>query len=168
MNPTLYIICVEDETDVLDAILRDLAPFENSFELEGFASAQEASDWIEQLDPRKDRIALIYCDHVMPGQRGVEFMSDLQRRDLPVLKGARKVLFTGQAGHQDTIAAINDAGICHYLAKPWEPEELEKLTRQLLTDFFIAEALPALPHMTELDQRRMAEYLHQHNPFNDA
>lgn len=167
-NPKLYIICVEDEMDVLDAILRDLSTFETSFQLEGFSSAQEADAWIQSLDPEADRIALIYCDHVMPGQRGVDFMSDLNRRGLQVLNGTRKVLFTGQAGHQETITAINEAGICHYQAKPWEPNELISLTRELLTDFIIAEAIPPLPFMAQLNQKRIAEYLHGNNPFQDA
>ncbi|MCC5834169.1 MAG: response regulator [Opitutales bacterium] len=167
-DPKLYILCVEDEMDVLDAILRDLSPFESTFQLEGFSSAQEAGAWIDGLDPDADRIALIYCDHVMPGQRGVDFMSELQRRESVVLKGTCKVLFTGQAGHQETITAINEAGICHYQAKPWEPDELVELTRKLLTDFVIAEAIPPLPYMSQLDQKRIAEHLHENNPFQDA
>jgi response regulator RpfG family c-di-GMP phosphodiesterase len=168
MKPEIYIVCVEDEPDVLEAIVRDLAAFEDCFRLEGFASAAEAMKWIEALNPESQRVALIYCDHVMPGQRGVEFMTELQQRALPALKSVRKVLFTGQAGHQETIAAINEAGVCHYQAKPWDVEELTALTRKLLTDYVIERQNNPLPYMAVLDQARVAEALHDNNPIVDA
>lgn len=164
----LYIICIEDEADVLDAILRDLSVFEKCFHLEGFGSAAEAETWLLQLDAENEAVAVLFCDHVMPAKRGVDFMIELQQRQLPVLKETRKVLFTGQAGHQETISAINKAGIAHYQSKPWTAQELVAVTRTLLTEYVIDSKTPPLPFMASLDAARMANYLHDHNPFEDA
>lgn len=168
MKPEIFIVCVEDEPDVLEAIVRDLAAFEDCFHLEGFSSAAEATGWLETLNAETQRVALIYCDHVMPGQRGVEFMTELQQRALPALKGVRKVLFTGQAGHQETIAAINEAGVCHYQAKPWDAADLAALTKRLLTDYIIESQINPLPYMAVLDQARITQALHDNNPIIDA
>lgn len=168
INPKLYILCVEDEPEVMEAILRDLAPFEPPFLMEGFSSTAEAKDWLVQLDPEHARVALLLCDHVMPGQRGVDFLCQLKTSELPVLKGTRRALFTGQAGQKDTITAINEGGIHHYIAKPWDPKALQDNIRQLLTDYVTSQELNPLPLMPALDQARMVEHLHDHNPFEDA
>lgn len=167
-NPELIILCIEDEADVREAILRDLAPFEARFRLEGVGSAGEASQYLQSLDPGKQRVALIFCDHVMPGQRGVEFMAELEKAQTEVVRGARKVLFTGQAGHEDTIEAINRARIHHYLPKPWEVEALHELTRRLLTDFVLEMEIPPLPYMAVLDQGRVAESIHDRPSIQDV
>ena len=42
---------------------------------------------------------------------------------------ARKVLVTGQADQDDTIRAVNEAGLDHYIAKPWDPAHLQATVR---------------------------------------
>ncbi len=37
----------------------------------------------------------------------------------PATRPIRKVLITGQAGLEDTIRAVNEADLDHYIAKPW-------------------------------------------------
>lgn len=164
----LYIVCIEDEADVLDAILRDLAPFEKCFHLEGFGSAAEAEGWLVTLDAEDSSVALLFCDHVMPGKRGVDFMIDLTNKQLDVMQHCRKVLFTGQAGHQETIAAINKASIAHYQAKPWSQQELCDITKKLLTDYIIDTGINPLPYMVHLDGERLATHLHDQNLLEDA
>ena len=52
MKPNLVILCVDDEPPVLDAVVRDLAPFENAFVLETAGSAAEARAIVADL-PRR-------------------------------------------------------------------------------------------------------------------
>ncbi|MCC5806848.1 MAG: response regulator [Opitutales bacterium] len=166
--PDIHILCIEDEPDVLDAVLRDLAPFEEKFTLTGAADAAEAREILEGLDPENDAVGLIFCDHIMPGQRGIELLIALKKENLQPLEYTRKVLFTGQADHADTIQAINEAGIDHYLAKPWEADELRGLARKLLTEFVIAARIPPLPYMAVLDGARLAEVIHDRNDLNET
>lgn len=160
MTPNLHIICVEDESAVLDAVLRDLRPFEDTFRLSGAGDAAEAREIIDGLDAETDRVALIFCDHIMPGERGVDLLIDLHASENPVLAHTRKVLFTGQAGHDDTITAINRAGLNHYVEKPWEAAALVALTKKLLTDYVLAAHLPVMGFMAVLETERLAEALH--------
>lgn len=64
--------------------------------------------------------------------------------------GVRKVLATGQADHDDTIRAVNEAGLDHYIAKPWDPEDLLTVVREQLTAFVIDQDLDPLPHLAVL------------------
>ncbi len=167
MTPTLHILCIEDENDVREAVLRDLAAFENQFELSGASDAAEAREIIEGMDPEKDRVALIFCDHIMPGQRGIDLLIELKLSQLEVLNHTRTVLFTGQADHADTIQAINHAGIAHFLAKPWEVKDLHDTTRTLLTDYVIDSRIQPLPFMAILDAARLAQSLHDRDDLDE-
>lgn len=158
----IYILCVDDELDVLQAVARDLAPMEQCFDIETAASAKEAREVIARMEAGKETaLGLILCDHIMPGERGVDLLVALNRR--PETSESRKVLFTGQAGLEDTVQAINEAGIQHFLAKPWTRERLLEVARELLTDYVIARDLDPLPYMKCLDAVRLSEFLHQRN-----
>ena len=77
--------------------------------------------------------------------------------DDPTTRPIRKVLITGQAGHDDTIRAINRADLDWYIAKPWDPEELRAVVVEQLTDFVIDAGLDPLPYVRELDGPRLLD-----------
>lgn len=164
----IHILCIEDEPDVLDAIIRDLASFEEHFPITGTPSAEEAQAVIASIEAKGERIGLIFCDHIMPGLRGIDLMTQLKEQPLQSVNGTKKVLFTGQAGHEDTIQAINQAAIDHYLAKPWTQPELEKITRKLLTDYVIETGLPPLSYLSILDAERLASAIHDRGEMNET
>ena len=157
----IYILCIDDEADVLRAVTRDLAELEDGFPIETAESATEAELMIEGIVKKGHRLGLVFCDHVMPGQSGVDFLIELQGR--AGMEKVRKVLFTGQAGHDDTVEAINRAGITHYVSKPWKKETLLEVAKAELTDYVIDSGLNPLPFMQYLDAGRLAEYEHLRN-----
>lgn len=152
---TIHILCVEDEPEVLEAILRDLAEFENVFPVHGAQSAAEAERVLEKIKEKRGTLGLILCDHIMPGESGVDFLIRLHKD--PETNGARKVLLTGQAGLEPTIRAVNEAGLRYYLAKPWTKEELSMVVKRELTDFVLlyADNLPL--YMGVLDAPKLSE-----------
>lgn len=162
----LAILCVDDEAEVREALLRDLAPFEEVFRLEEAGDAGEASDLLLKMNEEGQTLALIFCDHVMPGESGVDFLIRLARD--PAFRLAKKVLFTGQAGHEDTIHAINRARLDHYVAKPWQKEDLHEATKRLLTDYVIESKINPLPYMATLDTSRLATEVGRADLINDS
>jgi signal transduction histidine kinase len=88
------------------------------------------------------RLALIVCDHLMPGTSGTDFLIELHRDE--ATRPAHKILLTAQAGHDDTIRAINRAELNHYLTKPWDPADLQAVVRRQLTDYVLAQNVPPL------------------------
>jgi two-component system chemotaxis response regulator CheY len=74
------------------------------------------------------------------------------------------VLLTGQADHQDTIRAINDAGLDWYISKPWQLEELQAVVVRQLTDFVVDVGLDPLPYVSELDGARLMDAYARRGP----
>ena len=99
----INIICVDDQPEVLDSVLRDLRPLNSCFRLEGVESASECRELLEEFDQDGELTGLIISDHVMPGGSGVELLGGIAKDDR--FAGTRKILLTGQATHADTIQA---------------------------------------------------------------
>ncbi|MCC5788977.1 MAG: response regulator [Opitutales bacterium] len=165
-SPELTLLLVDDEADVLDSLARDLSSFEDHFALETASDANEAKKLLESIKSKGHSLALIFCDHVMPGQSGVDFLIELAKDK--ELNRAKKVLFTGQAGQEDTIEALNRAQLDHYVAKPWDREELLETTRKLLTDFVLENKINPIPYMSILDTERLANDVARRDLFNDS
>lgn len=165
MNPTLTLLCVDDEAVVLDAVVRDLAPFEDAFRIETALNADEAAKIVAGLPARGHTLALALCDHLMPGMTGTDFLVALDNEE--TTRPARKILLTAQAGHQDTIRAVNQGGLDYFFAKPWEPEKLREVIRDQLTTFVINCGLDPMPYLAILDTARLAEYLRGRNPGDE-
>lgn len=155
MDSRIYILCVEDEPEVLNAVVKDLASIETTFPVETARSAEEARMVVNRLLAKGQRIGLILCDHVMPGDDGVDFLVELQKRS--DTRAIRKVLLTGQAGLEPTVKAVNEADLKHYIAKPWKKEELLEVVKQQLTDFVIEAEKNLMPYLGVLDPMKIAE-----------
>ncbi len=149
----LVILCVEDEPTVRSVLVRDASAFSPPFCIEEVEDAAEAREVVAQCSRAGDRIALVLCDHLLPGESGVDFLVALNAD--PGTRAARKVLVTGQAGHADTIKAVNDAGLDYYIAKPWTRDELQRVVRDQLTDYVIQHADNLLPYVATLDGARL-------------
>jgi response regulator RpfG family c-di-GMP phosphodiesterase len=149
----LLILWVEDEPEVREALARDLQPFESIARIESAEDVEDARSVIASVVDRDTRLALALCDHLLPGMHGVDYLVELSND--PATAAARKVLVTGQAGLQDTIKAVNQAGLHYYIAKPWTAEQLHKVVRMQLTEFVIAHVDNLLPYVGVLDGERI-------------
>lgn len=157
MNETISILCVDDEPDVLDVALRELAPLEDTFPLETAESAGEARERLEELYRQGTAVGVIVCDHIMPGGNGVDLLVTMTRDDR--WRATRKVLLTGQAGLDATVLAINEADLAHYVAKPWENEELLHVVRRQLGLYIASRDLDPLPYLRHLEPEQAADLL---------
>ena len=165
MKHKICIFVVEDEPEVLDAIVRDLEEFEDIFPIEMADSAEEARDLLSALIDEGHEIGLILCDHVLPGQNGVELLVEMQ--DKPSTAETRKVLITGQAGLDETVRAVNEADLKHYIAKPWKKQELVETTRKLLTDYVLEQTENPMEFMSVLDSERIADFIRKGRSITD-
>jgi len=165
MSKKIYILVVEDEPEVLDAIVRDISDFEDFFPIEMADTAEEAREILQDILEKDDRIGLILCDHVLPGDNGVELLVELQQKE--ETNTTRKVLITGQAGLQETVRAVNEADLKHYIAKPWNKNELVDIVKELLTDYVLDHVDDALPYMKVLDGGRIAEAIRKGRTVTD-
>lgn len=145
----LAVLVLEDEPEVRDAIVRDLDPFAATIRIEPAEDVPDAEEVLAEIARDGDELALVLADHRMPGVTGVDFLVRLCTDE--VHGRSRKVLVTGQADQQDTIRAVNEAGLDHYVTKPWDPEHLRSLVREQLSVYVIQQDVDPLPHLRALD-----------------
>ena len=157
MMEKLYILCVEDQPEVLETVVNQLAVFQDYAIIEECDSGDEAIELMDEIDGDGHHVALIISDHVMPGLSGVEFLAKVAQDDR--FTHTKKVLLTGQVTHVDTIQAINLARIDQYLSKPWQRDELINSTKILLTEFLFAKGLAYQPFQSVLDKQRLFELM---------
>lgn len=149
----LAILIVEDEPEVRDALIRDVAPFEGQFRIEAAEDVDDAHAALRSLDEAGQKVALVLCDHMLPGVHGVDFLIELNEDK--TTRPARKVLVTGQAGLEDTISAVNDADLDHYIAKPWEEADLQAVVREQLTEYVARWVDDLLPYVSVLNGAKL-------------
>ena len=153
------ILCVEDQREVLAALRKDLEGFLSHCSVLECESADEAKEVLDSLDCKGVQPGVLICDHVMPGENGIEFLIEVHRdRRFP---NARKILLTGLATHEDTIRAINKAHIDHYIEKPWEKETLIQMVKELLTIFVLDSGKDYQDFLPVLDQETLYDRLRE-------
>ncbi|MDW1945367.1 response regulator, partial [Vibrio sp. Vb0599] len=75
----LNLIGVDDQREVLSAVLQDLEPLNKWLNIEDCESADEVLELMDELDADGEMIALIISDHVMPGKTGVELLTEISK-----------------------------------------------------------------------------------------
>ena len=146
---TINIICVDDQQEVLDSVMRDLRPLTPLIRLEEASGVEDCLNLMEQIDSDGDYVGIVISDQVMPEANGTELLAKVAA-DRRFAK-TRKVLLTGQATHADTINAINDGHIDNYIEKPWQPEKLLAVVKRLLTLYVLDAGLDHTEYMPVLD-----------------
>jgi thioredoxin reductase (NADPH) len=128
------LLAVDDDREVLRAIERDLRrKYASDYRVLRAGAGDEALEIVRELKIRNNSIALFLIDQRMPGMSGVEFLAQA----IALFPDAKRVLLTAYADTDAAIAAINEAGINHYLLKPWDPpeENLYPVLDELLEDW---------------------------------
>lgn len=120
-NPIANLLFVDDEPNVLKALRRLFRGAEYSVQL---AESGMAALAILQQHP----IDLIISDMRMPQMDGAEFLTQAAER----WPNCVRILLTGYADIDSTIAAVNKGRIYSYCSKPWEDHELKILVNNAL------------------------------------
>lgn len=132
--PKPILLSVDDDSDVLRAIERDLrSKYGAEYRVIGSDSPQQAMDILKQLKLRNDSVALLLADQRMPHMDGVAFLQEGMR----IFPEAKRALLTAYADTSAAISAINQANINYFFMKPWDPpaEHLYPQLDDLLDDW---------------------------------
>src|ERR1700704_2962200 len=102
--PKPILLSVDDDSDVLRAIERDLrSKYGAEYRVMGSDTPEGALDLLRQLKVRNDSVALLLADQRMPKMDGVEFL----REGMEIYPDAKRVLLTAYADTSAAISAIN-------------------------------------------------------------
>src|SRR6185436_12536712 len=149
--PKPILLSVDDDSDVLRAIERDLrSQYGAAYRVIGSDSPEKALDILKQLKVRNDSVALMLADQRMPQMNGVEFLQE----GMQIFPEAMRALLTAYADTNAAISAINEANINYFFMKPWDPPE-DHLYPQLddLLDDWRASYRPGFEGMRVLGTR---------------
>lgn len=109
-QPTVLI--VDDEMRSLETLRRILA---DDFDVRIAESVTQARHILET-----EWVQIILCDQRMPEITGVEFLKQVREQWPEVIR----MIISGYTDSEDIISAINEAGIYHFVTKPWHPDSL--------------------------------------------
>src|SRR5271167_3084786 len=132
--PKPILLSVDDDSDVLRAIERDLrSQYGAEYRVIGSDSPEGALDLLKQLKVRNDSVALLLADQRMPHMDGVEFLKEAT----DLFPKAKRALLTAYADTNAAISAINLVSIDYFFLKPWDPpaEHLYPQLDDLLEDW---------------------------------
>ncbi len=122
----LAILCVDDETIILNSLRRQLRrAFSDKYVYESAESADEAFEIIQEFEEEGSDVIVIVSDWLMPGMKGDEFLSKVHQDHPRVVK----ILLTGQADEEAISRAQEQANLHQYLTKPWKSDELVNCIR---------------------------------------
>lgn len=116
---TWSVLCVDDEPNILSALKRVLRA-EDCRVLQA-GGGQEALEILE-----RESVDVVLSDMRMPGMDGAALLAQVRAR----WPETARILLTGYADMNATIAAINDGQIYRYIHKPWDDNELRLTVRQ--------------------------------------
>jgi DNA-binding NtrC family response regulator len=111
------VLIIDDDAFMLKVLSRVL---QKEYILFQAGSAEEA---VEVLRGRS--IKAVLCDHVLPGQTGLDFLITLQQRN-PKIKS---VLFSAALETDLFIKAINEGRIFRFIKKPASPADIQQAVR---------------------------------------
>ncbi|MBP0047408.1 response regulator [Marinobacterium sp. AK62] len=111
--PAWKVLCVDDENSILRALKRLLT--QHQYEV---VTTDNGEDGLALL--RQDNYDLIISDMRMPGMNGAEFLAQAATHHPESIR----LLLTGYADMESTIAAVNEGRIHRYIQKPWDSAKL--------------------------------------------
>ena len=172
-KPVATLLCVDDEANIVAALKRLFRPH-------GYRvlTAQSGADGLCIL--AEEAVDLVISDMRMPEMDGAQFLEQVRAR----WPDSVRILLTGYADVDSTVAAINKGEIYRYLSKPWNDQEvllvvrdaierrqlerenrrLEELTRRQNVDLQqLNEGLEALVEQRTVEMRRALDSLAEAN-----
>lgn len=135
-------VLVVDDDPIVTRSIEMLLGEETDWKIVSFNDAASALRAV-----REQSFDVVLSDFLMPGMDGVEFLT-LVREAQPE---ATRVLLTGYADKKNAIRAINEAGLFHYVEKPWDNDALLMVLRNACERSRLLRDLER--RMRELDDR---------------
>ena len=117
-NSSKRILCIEDDNDTCELLGFLLSEYDFKFA----HSPKEIFPLIET-----ERFDLYILDNWLPGVSGVDLCKKIR-----ALYPETPIVFTSGISSKAKIQEAFDAGANKYLVKPYEPDELQKIVKELI------------------------------------
>lgn len=144
--PPARILCVDDEPSILSALKRVFRP--HGYEVLTAGSGAEGLALLAQ-----NPVDLVISDMRMPQMDGAQFLEQV----FAYWPQTQRILLTGYADANATVAAINLGHIWRYVAKPWNDAELVAAVQQALAHSRLARENAALVALTQRQNEELRQ-----------
>jgi two-component system, probable response regulator PhcQ len=118
------ILLVDDEQNVLSALMRELAD-----EPYGIVTALNGEEAMNLVASQMFKV--IISDERMPGMDGASFLAAAKE----ISPSSVRMMLTGHASIDATMRAVNDGEIYRFFTKPWNSHELKQSIRSAIEKF---------------------------------
>jgi two-component system response regulator HupR/HoxA len=143
------ILIVDDEPAILESLELTLG---SDYRVLTAGSGEEGLEIL-----RREEVALIISDQVLPTLSGVEFLE----QTIEICPQAIRMMLTGYADIGSLARAINEGQIYRYIAKPWEPDEVRLNVKRALESYELRLHNELLgSQLAEANERLRAENLY--------
>lgn len=119
MTEHIRVLFVDDEENILHSVERVFS--EKDIRVLKAGSAEKALEIIKRED-----IAVLVSDHLMPGMKGTELLSRVK----DISPDTVRILMTAYADLATAVNAINEGEVFRFVVKPWENEILERVVQE--------------------------------------
>ena len=143
------ILVVDDEPAILESLEMTLG---DDYRVFTAATGEEGLAVLE-----RETIALIVTDQELPTMKGVEFLESA----IEIAPRAIRMMLTGYADVGSLARAVNEGRIYHYIAKPWEPDEVRLTVKRALESYdLVGENAQLASALARANERLRAENLY--------
>ncbi|RTL54465.1 MAG: response regulator [Rhodocyclaceae bacterium] len=133
------VLCVDDEANILAALKRLFRPA--GYRL---LTAGSGAEGLALLEQEQGQVDLVISDMRMPEMDGARFLAQVRQR----WPDTARILLTGYADMESTVAAINEGRISRYISKPWNDSELLLTVREVLERRMLEKEKQRLENLT--------------------
>lgn len=140
------ILCVDDELPILSSLKRTFRP--HGYEVFTANSGREGLELLEH-----EPVDLVISDMRMPEMDGAHFLQQVYER----WPDTKRILLTGFADIESTVAAVNLGKIWCYISKPWSDQELIATVAQAVEHRRLAAEIARLNALTQRQNEELKE-----------
>lgn len=118
----ITVLFVDDELSILNTLKRLLR--KEPYAVLTAGSGQQGLAILEQ-----QTVHIVISDMRMPNMNGVEFLQKVKQK-YPCTK---RIIMSGYADIEAVVDAVNKGGICRFIAKPWDNNEIKLVIDDLIS-----------------------------------
>ena len=119
----ITILFVDDELSILSTLKRLLRR-----EPYNILTADSGQQGLEIL--AENSVNIVISDMRMPHMSGAEFLQQVKQH----YPQTKRIIMSGYADIEAVVDAVNKGGICHFISKPWDNDELKTIICDLVAD----------------------------------
>ncbi len=111
--PRHKVLVIDDDEAIRQLISKIAAPRYDVFTAPDVPAA-------ELILARQDPVHIILCDHIMPGENGLDYCRRLRDRHAPGIR----ILITGNGDLPLVVEALNSRALFRFVPKPFTPSDI--------------------------------------------